>query len=115
MLAIRFAVQNAKSEEQVVETLAAFIDHLHRYRIGSILPEQLASLSALDAGDVRAWAERLRKQVHDGYCLTAAGQLWYDEIREAYFAACRRLDDLRAAAPVADAQERQETARSHGI
>ena len=94
MLAVRFAVQNSHTPEQVVENLASFIDHLHRYRLEEILPEQLAALSAKDAGDIRVWAHTLRKGVHDRYCLTAAGQLWFDEIREAYFTAERRLDEL---------------------
>lgn len=94
MLAVRFAVQNSRSPEQVVENLASFIDHLHRYRLEEILPEQLAVLSAKDAGDIRTWAHTLRKGVHDRYCLTAAGQLWFDEICETYFIAEKRLDEL---------------------
>jgi hypothetical protein len=96
MLAIRFAVQNAFTPTQVVQNLAAFVDHLRRYRIEAILPERLANLSARDADDIRNWAQRLRENPHDRYCLTAAGQLWFEEIREAYSAACRRLDDLEA-------------------
>ena len=100
MLAIRFAVQNASTPDQLVENLQTFVEHLHRYRIEEILPEGMAGISANDVEDVHAWAHRLSGSVHDGYCLTAAGQLWFEEIRDAYFAASRRLrelDEARAA------------------
>lgn len=96
MFAVRFALQNAFTTEQVLSHLGSFIDHLHRYRIEEILPEQLARLSARDADDVHAWAQSLRKGVHDRYCLTAAGRLWFEEICDTYFAADRRLDELAA-------------------
>jgi hypothetical protein len=96
MLAVKSAVRNAKTEARVLYELVTFIDHLKRYRMQEILPEQLANLSADDAEDVRAWARRLRKRVHDRYCLTAAGQLWFDEICETYFAAAERLDEFTA-------------------
>jgi hypothetical protein len=98
MLAVRFAVQNAPTEEKVLHSLTSFLDHLHRYRMEEILPQQLARLSARNVDDVRAWAQTLRAGVHDRYCLTAAGQLWFDEVCEIYFAAQRRLDELSAQA-----------------
>lgn len=98
MFAVRFAFQNAPTEEKILHSLTSFLDHLYRYRMEEILPQQLAHLSARSVDDVRAWAQELRKGVHDRYCLTAAGQLWFDEVCETYFAAEKRLDELSAQA-----------------
>jgi hypothetical protein len=96
MLAIRFAVQHASTADKVIENLCTFIEHLHRYRIEAILPADLIGISAKNPDDVRAWARRLQQEMHDRYCLTAAGELWFEEIRDAYAAAARRLDELEA-------------------
>jgi len=103
MLPPRFEMDSAPNEEQVVRRLSSLLDYLRSCHIESILPDRYAGLNARNTDEIRAWAFKLTAGGKDSYCLSAAGRCWLGEIREAFAAAARRLDEFSAASMQRDA------------
>ena len=96
MLPIRYAVENAPTQAQVLERLSSFLEYLRSCHVDTVLPRELSRLSASSTEAVRDWAELLEKNWIDDYRLSAAGQCWIEEVREAFVAAAKRLDRIVA-------------------
>ena len=94
MLPIRFAVDSAPTQVQVLQRLSSFLEYLRSCHVDTVLPMELSSLSAANTGVVRKWAALLEKNWKDDYRLSAAGQWWIEEVREAFVAAAKRLDRI---------------------
>ena len=97
MLPIRYAVESAPTQAQVLERLSSFLEYLRSCHVDMVLPRELAGLSASSTGAVRDWAALLEENWRDDYRLSAAGQCWMEEVREAFVAAANRLDRIAAA------------------
>ncbi len=96
MLPIKCAVQNASTDAQVLRRLSSFLDYVHSCHIDSILPPRFSGLSASSPDAVRDWANKLCEGGTDSYRLNAAGYCWLEEVRGAFSAAARRLDEIAA-------------------
>ena len=97
MLPLKYAVENAPTEDDVVRRLSALLAHLRACRVESILPQRYASLTAGNTAEIRAWAFKLAAGDKEIHCLSAAGRYWFGEIQDAFAAGARRLDELSAA------------------
>lgn len=97
MLPIKHAMERASTDAQVLRRLSSFLDHLRSCSIDSILPHRFSGLSACNADEIRAWSEKLGQCGKDTYPLTAAGHCWLEEMRDAFAAAVRRLDEIAEA------------------
>jgi hypothetical protein len=93
-------MDSVPNEEQVIRRLSSLLAYLRSCRIQSVLPDRYARLTAGSAAEIRAWAFKLAAGGKDDYHLSAAGRCWLAEIRDAFGAAARRLDEISAAAPV---------------
>jgi len=93
-------MDSAPNEEQVIRRLSALLEYLRSCRIQSVLPDRYAGLTARSTDEIRAWAFKLTAGGRDCDVLSAAGRCWLAEIRDAFSAAARRLDELSAAAIV---------------
>ena len=97
MLPVKDAVESASTHAQVLQQLSSFLDDLRRYYVDAILPQRYSELAARNPDEVRAWAAMLGQECKDAYSLSAAGRYWSDEVRDAFGAAARRLDEISAA------------------
>lgn len=97
MLPTQFSMESAPNEEQVVRRLSSLLDYLRSCHIESVLPDRYCGLTARSTEEIRAWAFKLAAGGKDSYCLSAAGRCWLEEIREAFTAAARRLDEISIA------------------
>jgi hypothetical protein len=114
VLPIRYAVESAPTQAQVLERLSSFLEYLRSCHVDMVLPPELAGLSACSTDSVRDWAALLEENWKDDYRLSAAGQCWMEEVREAFVAAANRLDRIAAGeGPAAQSDEpaRQEETR----
>jgi hypothetical protein len=100
MLPLKYAVDDAPTEEQVIRRLSSLLDYLRSCRIQSILPDRYAGLTARNVDEIRAWAFKLTAGSTDCDRLSAAGRCWFAEIRDAFNAAARRLDEISVAVTV---------------
>jgi hypothetical protein len=96
MLPVQEDLKSASTEAQVLRQLSAFIEDLRRCCVDSILPQRFSGLAAGSGDEVRAWAQRLAQGGKDTYGLGAAGRYWIDEVRDAFAAAAKRLDEISA-------------------
>ena len=94
MLPIKHPMESASTDAQVLRGLSSFLDHLRSCNIDSILPQRFSDLSACNAEEIQAWSAKLKQGGKDIYCLTAAGRLWLEEVREAFAEAAQRLDEI---------------------
>ena len=94
MLPIKHAMESASTDAQVLRRLSSFLDRLRSCNIDSILPQRFSGLSACNADEVRAWSGKLAQCGKDTYHLTAAGRCWLEEVRDAFAAAARQLDEI---------------------
>ncbi len=103
MLPVRYAVDNAATDVEVLRRLSAFLEYLSSCHVDSVLPRRFSQLSAASGTAVRDWAQKLSERGHHDYLLGAAGRCWLEEVREAFAAAVRRLDQIEAGGREADA------------
>lgn len=94
---IKYAVQNASTNDEVCERLTSFLGYLRSLRVDLILPERLSGLSACNADEVKAWSARLAQEARNTESLTPAGDLWLKELQEAFAAAELRLSEIAKA------------------
>ena len=97
MLPIKYALQNASTNAQVLRGLSSFLDYLRSCHIDSILPQRFSGLSACNAEEIEAWSAKLEQGGKDIYSLTTVGQWWLEEVRESFAAAAQRLGEIAAA------------------
>jgi hypothetical protein len=97
MLPITYSVEGASTDAQVAQRMSSLLDYLHSCHIDSLLPRRCSGLAAHNADEVRLWAVRLGQDGKDTYGLTAAGHCWLEELREAFAAAAKRLDEIATA------------------
>lgn len=96
MLPIRYAVDSAPTQSQVLERLSSFLEYLRSCHVDMVLPPELSGLSASSTDSVRDWAALLEEHWKGDYRLSVAGQCWMEEVREAFVAAAKRLDRIAA-------------------
>jgi hypothetical protein len=97
MLPIKHALESASTEAQVLRCLSSFLDHLRSCKIDSLLPHRFSGLSACNDDEIRAWSGKLAESRNDTYPLGAAERCWLEEVRDAFAAAARRLDEIAQA------------------
>ena len=97
MLPITYSVEGASTDAKVLQRMSSFLDYLRSCYIDSILPQRFSGLAAHNVDEVRLWAVKLGQGGEDTYSLTAAGHCWLEEVRDAFAAAARRLDEISAA------------------
>jgi hypothetical protein len=97
MLPLKYAVEDAPTEDEIVRRLSALLDYVRACRVASILPQRYAGLTARNTVEIRAWAFKLAAGDNESHCLSAAGRCWLGELHDAFNAAARRLDELSAA------------------
>ncbi len=104
---IKYAVQNASTNDEVCERLTSFLGYLRSLDVDLIFPERLSALSACNADEVKAWSARLAQEARSTEGLTPAGGLWLKEVQEAFAAVELRLAEIaEAEIKVAAAQDR---------
>jgi hypothetical protein len=96
MLTTGYAVGNAATESQILRRLSSFLEYLRSCHVDSVLPRRFSGLSASSPDAVRDWAKKLCEGGTDSYRLSAAGYCWLEEVRGAFSAAARRLDEIAA-------------------
>lgn len=94
MLPLKYALDDAPTEDQVIRRLSSLLDYLRSCRIQLVLPDRYAGLTARSTDEIRAWAFKLSAGGNDCDCLSAAGRCWLGEIRDAFTAAAHRLDEI---------------------
>ena len=94
---VKYAVHNASTPDEMLERLSSFLQYLHALDIASVLPRCFDGLSARNAEEVRAWSAKLAQRSTQTEILTAAGDLWLNDVRDAFAAAVERLDELAIA------------------
>jgi hypothetical protein len=87
-------MESASTDAQVLRPLASFLDHLRSCNIASILPHRFSGFSACNADEIRAWSGKLGECGKDTCHMTAVGRCWLEEVRDAFAAAARRLDEI---------------------
>ena len=94
MLPEKYAVENAATAIEVLGKLSSLLEYLRSCHVDTVLPWQFSGLSAASIDAVRSWAHKLQEPGRYDYRLGAAGQCWLEQLREAFMAASRRLDEL---------------------
>ena len=97
MLPNTYSVEGAATDAQVAQRMSSLLDYLHSCHIDSILPQRCSGLTAHNADEVRLWAVKLGQGGKDTYGLTATGHCWFEELRDAFAAAAKRLDEIATA------------------
>ena len=97
MLPIAYSVEGATTDAQVLQRMSSLLDYVHSCHIDSILPQSCSGLAARNAYEIRLWAAKFGQGGRDTDGLTAAGHCWFEELRDAFAAAAKRLDEIAAA------------------
>lgn len=91
---IKYAVQNARTKDEVLKRLSSFVSYLHGCCVDTLLPGEFSHLSAGSADEVSAWSEKLARADHHAEALTVAGDIWLKDVQEAFRCATQRLDEI---------------------
>ena len=94
---IRQAVRSAPTKEEVLERLSSFLQYLHAAQIDCVLPASIQGLRARDAADVRHSLQQLDQETRHADSLTMAGDIWLEDVRDAFAGALERLESLESA------------------
>ena len=94
VLPAKYAVQSASTELEITRHVADFLDYLGNCHVIALLPTELGTLSARDAPEIRACADKITQALRSHQPLSATARFWLEEVSEMFETAAQRLDEL---------------------